>query len=137
MNQKYGLKDFTIVENPDTNIYERIVSLDLSKIEELHPVIVNKLEALVNVMIAEYEREHEENISVHEAELGIYMEIDTKEHILSLNAYIGYDYDKECIVGKKILTTIDEDYLIIKKFFFDELNKYILEQVKRIQKCVA
>ena len=69
--------------------------------------------------------------------MGIYIEIDTKERELSLGAYVSYHPFKECITGKEIISAADNDYSLIKKFFFKELNHYLFEQVKRLQNCVA
>lgn len=137
MNHNYRLGDFTIVENADTDIHERIVSIDLGSIKELPVIIVQRLEKLINRMISEHEKEHNVTIPLDNADLGIYMDIDTQEHTLSLNAYVGYDINKECVVGKEVMIAADEDYSIIKKYFFNELNTYIFEQIRRIQGCVA
>ena len=40
-------------------------------------------------------------------------------------------------MGAKILDSDNEDYFIIKKYFFSELNTYIFEQIRRIQVCVV
>ena len=137
MNHNYKLEDFIIVENKDTDIHDRIVSVDLSRIKELPVIIVQRLETLINRMITDYEKEHNVSIPINNAELGIYMNIDTWEHTLSLDAYIGYDTEKECITGKEVMTAADEDYSIIKKYFFNELNNYIFEKIRSIQGCVA
>lgn len=137
MKHNYKLTDFNIVESIDTDIHERIVSIDLSKIKELPVVIIDRLEMMITKMISDYEQEHSVTIPTDNAELGIYMDIDTQEHTLSLDAYVGYDLNEECIVGKEVMTAADEDYSIIKKYFFNELSNYIFEQIRRIQGCVA
>lgn len=137
MNHNYRLTDFKIDVGTDTDIQERIVSIDLSKTKELPVIIVQRLENLLNKMIAEHEHEHDVTIPMNNAELGIYMDVDTQEHILSLNAYVGYSLEEECITGKEIITADDADYSIIKKYFFSELSNYIFEQIRRIQGCVA
>ena len=43
MSHNYKLEDFIIVENKDTDIHERIVSVDLSRIKELPVTIVRRL----------------------------------------------------------------------------------------------
>lgn len=138
MKHNYKLGDFkNMIAEDDTNIHERIVSVDLSEIKELPIIIVERLEALINRTIEEYEQKHNIVIPMENADLNIFMDVDTQEHTLSLNAYVGYNIDRECIVGKEIMTTTDEDYSIMKKYFFSELNNYIFEQIKRIQGCVA
>lgn len=137
MSHNYKLEDFIIVENKDTDIHERIVSVDLSRIKELSVTIVRRLETLINNMIADYEKEYNVSIPINNAELGIYIDVDTWEHTLSLNAYVGYDTEKDCITGKEVMTAADEDYSIIKKYFFNELNNYIFEKIRCIQSCVA
>ncbi|MBQ3061057.1 MAG: site-specific integrase, partial [Lachnospiraceae bacterium] len=135
MSHNYKLTDFNIVENMDTDIHERIVSIDLSKIKELPAVIVERLEMMINKMISDYEQEHSVTIPTDNAELGMCMDVDTQEHTLSLNAYVGYSLDEECITGKEVMTADDEDYFVIKKYFFNELNTYIFEQIQSINPC--
>lgn len=137
MNHNYKLTDFKIKTEADTDIHERIVSIDLSNVKQLPSIIIERLEILINKTVEEHEQKYNVTIPMDNAELGIYMDIDTQEHTLSLNAYVGYDINEECIVGKEVMTTTDEDYSIIKKYFFNELSNYIFEQVRRIQGCVA
>lgn len=138
MNHKYKLSDFKrILEEPDTDINERIVTVDLSIVEELPEIIIQRLETIVNRIIVNYETENNGTISLEDAELGICMEIDTKERKLSLGAYVSYDPFKECITGKESIDERDIDYSMIKIFFFKELSYCLYEQVKRIQGCVA
>ena len=138
MNHKYKLSDFKrILEEPDTDIKERIITVDLSNLKELPEIIIQRLEVIVNRMIAEYETEHNMKISMEDTELGICIDLDTKEQLISLDAYVNYHPFKECITGKEIIVAVDDDYSLIKKFFFKELNHYLFEQVKRLQNCVA
>lgn len=137
MNHNYKLTDFKIKTEADTDIHERIVSIDLSNVKQLPSIIIERLEILINKTVEEHEQKYNVTIPMDNAELGIYMDIDTQEHTLSLNAYVGYDINEEWIVGKEVMTTTDEDYSIIKKYFFNELSNYIFEQVRRIQGCVA
>lgn len=138
MSHKYKLSDFKrILEEPDTDIKERIITVDLSNLKELPEIIIQRLEVIVNRMIAEYETEHNMKISMEDTELGICIDLDTKEQELSIGAYVSYHPFKECITGKEIISAVDDDYSLIKKFFFKELNHYLFEQVKRLQNCVA
>ena len=136
MSHNYKLTDFNILTEIDTDIHERIVSIDLSNVKQLPSIIVERLETLINKMISDYEKEHSTTIPMDNSDLGIYMDIDTQEHTLSINAYLGYDLDKECIVGKEVITVADEHYDIIRKFFFNKLNDYVSEQIRRIEECV-
>lgn len=136
MNHNYRLGDFiTIIKEPDADIYERIVSVDLSNIREIPFVIASRLESIINRMISDYEQERNLTIPLEVMELGMYMDVDTAKNELSLNAYIGYAIEEECIAGKEIITDSDEDYEVIKKFFFTELNHYVFEQLRRIENC--
>lgn len=138
MNHKYKLSDFKrILEEPDTDINERIITVDLSNLKELPEIIIQRLEVIVNRMIAEYETEHNMKISMEDTELGISIDLDTKEQELSIGAYVSYHPFKECITGKEIISAVDDDYSLIKKFFFKELNHYLFEQVRKIHNCVA
>lgn len=138
MNHKYKLSDFKrILEEPDTDIKERIITVDLSNLKELPEIIIQRLEVIVNRMIADYETENNIAITMEDTELGICIDLDTKEHEISLSAYVSYHPFKECITGEEIIAAVDDDYSLIKKFFFKELNHYLFEQVKRLQNCVA
>ena len=138
MNHKYKLSDFKrILEEPDTDIKERIITVDLSNLKELPEIIIHRLEAIVNRMIADYEKEYNMTISMEDTELGICIDLDTKEQLISLDAYVNYHPFKECITGKEIISAVDDDYLLIKKFFFKELNHYLFEQVRKLHNCIA
>ena len=138
MNHKYKLSDFKrILEEPDTDINERIITVDLSNLKELPEIIIHRLETIINRMIADYETENNIAITMEDTELGICIDLDTKEHEISLSAYVSYHPFKECITGKEIIAAAEEDYSLIKKFFFKELNHYLFEQVKKIHNCVA
>ena len=67
--------------------------------------------------------------------LGMYMNIDTKENKFSIDTYIGYYSDKECITGKEIIVAENADYAEIKQYFFDVLQHCVNEQIKKIRKC--
>lgn len=136
MSHNYRLEDFkSIVKETDADIKERMVSVDLSSIKEIPSIIVGRLERIINRMVSDYEQERNLTIPLEVMELGMYMNIDTVENELSLNAYIGYTIEEDCITGKEVITDSDEDYAVIKKFFFTELNHYVFEQLRRIEKC--
>lgn len=136
MSHNYRLEDFkNIVKETDADIKDRMVSVDLSNIKEIPSIIVGRLERIINRMISDYELERNLTIPLEVMELGMYMNIDTVENELSLNAYIGYTIEEDCITEKEVITDSDEDYAVIKKFFFTELNHYVFEQLRRIEKC--
>ena len=137
VNHNYKLTDFQIVKEFDTDIYEQIISVDLSNVLELPMILVQRLEIIVNDMITDYETESGINIPLENMELGIYMDIDTKSNELSINAYVGYSLDKECITSKEIVTATDADYQVIITFYFRQLNEMVFEQLKKIHGCVA
>lgn len=110
MSHNYKLGNFKIIAGTDTDIHERIVSIDLSNVRELPSIIIERLESLINRMISEHEKEYNATIPMDNADLGIYMDIDTQEHTLSLNAYVGYDINKECVTGKEIMTAADYSF---------------------------
>lgn len=86
-------------------------------------------------MIADQEKEHNVTMPMDNAELGSYMEVDTQEHTLSLNAYVGYSVNEDCIVGKEVISSDDEDYTIVKSYFLTKLNHFVLEQIRKIEMC--
>lgn len=136
MVHNYKLTDFkNIVSDSDTDILERIVSISLWNVEEMPAVIVHRVESMINRMIAEHEEKNNIIIPLEDMRLGMYMNIDTKENELSINVYIGYYSDKECITGKEIIVAENVDYAEIKQYFFDVLQLCVNEQIKKIQKC--
>ena len=135
MEHNYKLTDFkNIVNDSDTDILERIVSISLWNVEEMPAVIVHRVESMINRMIAEHEEKNNIIIPLEDMRLGMYMNIDTKENELSINFYIGYS-DMECITGKEIIVAENADYAEIKQYFFDVLQHYVDEQIKKIRKC--
>ena len=135
MEHNYKLTDFkNIVNDSDTDILERIVSISLWNVEEMPAVIVHRVESMINRMIAEHEEKNNIIIPLEDMRLGMYMNIDTKENELSINVYIGYS-DMECINGKEIIIAENANYVEIKQYFFDVLQLCVNEQIKKIRKC--
>lgn len=135
MEHNYKLTDFkNIVNDSDTDILERIVSISLWNVEEMPAVIVHRVESMINRMIAEHEEKNNIIIPLEEMRLGMYMNIDTKENELSIDVYIGYS-DMECITGKEIIVAENADYAEIEQYFFDVLQLCVNEQIKKIRKC--
>ena len=136
MEHNYKLTDFkNIVNDSDTDILERIVSISLWNVEEMPAVIVHRVESMINRMIAEHEEKNNIIIPLEDMRLGMYMNIDTKENKFSIDTYIGYYSDKECITGKEIIVAENADYAEIKQYFFDVLQHCVNEQIKKIRKC--
>ena len=135
MEHNYKLTDFkNIVNDSDTDILERIVSISLWNVAEMPAVIVHRVESMINRMIAEHEEKNNIIIPLEDMRLGMYMNIDTKENELSINVYIGYS-DMECINGKEIIIAENANYVEIKQYFFDVLQLCVNEQIKKIRKC--
>lgn len=135
MEHNYKLTDFkNIVNDSDTDILEKIVSISLWNVEEMPAVIVHRVESMINRMIAEHEEKNNIIIPLEDMRLGMYMNIDTKENELSINVYIGYS-DMDCITGKEIIIAENVDYVEIKQYFFDVLQLCVNEQIKKIRKC--
>lgn len=136
MNHNYKLTDFRRMQGEvDTDIHERMVSVDLMNVRELPIIIVDRLETMINGMIADYEQKNNVIIPLENMEVSMQIEVDTQERELFLQAYIGYKSDKECLYGKEIISSDDEDYDAIKKYFLAELNRFVFEQIDRIANC--
>ena len=131
MKHNYRLTDFKdIARECDTDILERIVSIDLGNVADLPAVLVHRLETIINKMIADHEEKYNVTIPLEDMRLGMYMSIDTKENELSINAYIGYS-DMDCITGKEIIVAESANYSEIKQYFFDVLQLCVNEQIKK------
>ena len=136
MEHNYKLTDFkNIVNDSGTDILERIVSISLWNVEEMPAMIVHRVESMINRMIAEHEEKNNIIIPLEDMRLGMYMNIDTKENKFSIDTYIEYSSDKECITGKEIIVVENADYTEIKEYFFDVLQLCVNEQIKKIRKC--
>lgn len=136
MSHNYKLTDFkNIATETDTDIKERMITINLSHVMELPTIIVQRLEKLINYMIRKHEQKHNIIIPIENVELGIFLDVDTLEGKMCLNAYIAYSIDEECIIGKEIISIDDVDYPIIKKYFFMELNQVVFMQLSKIEKC--
>lgn len=135
MNHNYKLTDFRRMQGEaDTDIHERMVSVDLMNVRDLPKIIVDRLETMINGIIADYEQKNNVVIPLDNMEISMQIEIDTQERELFLQAYIDYRSDRECLYGKEIISSDDEDYDVIKKYFLAELNNFVFGQIDRIAK---
>lgn len=135
MNHSYKLTDFRRMQGEaDTDIHERMVSVDLINVRELPKIIVDRLETMINKTLADYEQENNVVIPLNDMEISMQIEIDTQEKELFLQTYIGYRIDEDCLYGKEIISSDDEDYDVVKKYFLTELNSFVFEQIDRIAK---
>lgn len=135
MNHNYKLTDFRRMQGEaNTDIHERMVSVDLMNVRELPIVIVDRLEAMINNLIADYEQGNNVVIPLDDMEISMQIEVDTQEKELFLQTYIGYRIDEDCLYGKEIISSDDEDYDVIKKHFLAELNNFVFEKIDRIAK---
>lgn len=135
MNHNYKLTDFRRMQGEaDTDIHERMASVDLRNVRELPKIIVDRLETMINKTIADYEQENNVVIPLNDMEISMQIEVDTLERELFLQAYIGYRIDEDCLHGKEIISSDDEDYDVIKKYFLAELNNFVFGQIDRIAK---
>lgn len=138
MNHKYKLSDFKrLTMKTATDIQQRTITVDLSYMEDLPEIIVQRLESIINRAIAKYEEENNTTVILKDIKLGIYISLDTAKHELFLEVFASYPFSIDDIEGEEIIAVTDKDYLFIKEFFFKELENYLFEQVKRLQNCVA
>lgn len=136
MNHNYKLGDFRkITGEADTDIHERIVSVNLKNVKELPEIIIQRLENLINKLIVEHEQKYNVTIPLENMDVSIGLSIDTEVKEFYFSTYIGYDINKEFLVGKEVIASDNEDYDAIKKYFFAELNRFVFEQIKKIEKC--
>lgn len=137
MNHNYKIKDFNKPEfESDTDLVDIRVTVCLRNPLELPSILAKRLEDIINNLISECEQENNIIIPLEDMDLGNYITIDTDSNELFIEVYIGYDVTKELLHKKEVINAADEDYSIIKKFFFEKLNDYVLEQIRRIEECV-
>ena len=137
MNHNYKIKDFNKPEfESDTDLVDIRVTVCLRNPLELPSVLEKRLEDIINTLISECEQENNIIIPLEDMDLGNYVTVDTDSNELFIEVYIGYDVTKELLHKKEVVTATDEHYSIIKKFFFEKLNDYVLEQIRRIEECV-
>lgn len=136
MNHNYKLTDFkNIAKGVDTDIKERIVTINLWNVLKLPLILKERLEHIINSLITEYEHKNNTILSGENMELGVYLDIDTFKNELSISAYIGYSINEEYLHRKEVIAATDVDYPIIKQYFFNELTNYLTGEIMRIKKC--
>lgn len=137
MNHNYKITDF---RNPDvesdTDLKDIKVTIYLRNALELPEVLEKRLEDMINNLIAECEQMNNIEIPLENMNLENCLSVETDTNKLYIEVFIGYDMEKELLHRKEVVTASDEDYLIIKKVFFDKLNEYAVDQIKQIEKCV-
>lgn len=137
MNHNYKLTDF---KNPkyetDTDLGDINVTIFLRNPLELPSVLEKRLENIINNLIAECEQENNIIIPLENMVLENCITVDTKINELFIEVFVGYDVSKELLHRKEVITAVDEHYDIIRKFFFNKLNDYVSEQIRRIEECV-
>lgn len=137
MNHNYKITDFKKPEfESDTDLADISVTVCLRNPLELPSVLEKRLEDIINNLISECEQENNIIIPLEDMDLENCITVDTKTNELFIEVYIGYDVTKELLHKKEGITAADEHYSIIKKFFFEKLNDYVSEQIKKIEECV-
>lgn len=138
MNHNYKIADFKNhgITESDTDIREDNVTVYLRNTDKFPSVLEKRLEDTINNLIVEFEQESNIIIPLENMNLGICITIISDSKELLLEVFIGYDVSKESIHKEEAITAADEHYDIIKKFFFNKLNDYVAEQIRRIAECV-
>lgn len=136
MNHNYKLTDFRKCEcESDTDLRDISVTICLRNPLELPSVLEKRLENIINNIISEYEQENNIVIPLEDMDLENCITVDTSKDNLSLEVFIGFG-GSELLHKKEIITVDDKHYDIIRKFFFNKLNDYVTEQVRRLEECV-
>lgn len=134
MNHNYKITDFKKSEfEPDTDLKDIKVTIYLRNPLELSPVLKKRLGNIINNLITECERENNITIPLENMELENCLSVDTDTNELYIEVFIGYDAEKELLHKKEVVTATDRDYMLIKKFFFDKLNEYVADEIRRIE----
>lgn len=137
MNHNYKITDFKKCEfETDTDLGDINVTICLRNPLELPSILEKRLEDTINTLITEYEQENNIIIPLENMDLENCITVDTNTKELLLEVYIGYDVSKGLLHSKEVITAADEHYDIIRKFFFNKLNDYVAEQIRRIEECV-
>lgn len=137
MNHNYKITDFKKPEfKSDTDLADISVTVCLRNPLELPSILEKRLEDIINTLISECEQENNIIIPLEDMDLGNYITVDTDSNELFIEVFIGYDVTKELLHKKEVINAADEDYSIIKNFFFGKLNDYVTEQIKKIEECI-
>ena len=138
MNHNYKIADFKNhgITESDTDIREDNVTIYLHNTDKFPLALEKRLEDTINNLIAEYEQESNAIISLENMDLGICITIISDSKELLLEVFIGYDMSKESLHKEEVIIATDKHYDIIRKFFFDKLNDYVAERIRRIEECV-
>lgn len=134
----YRITDFTmIMEERETDLRERLVTVGINDYSRLPDVLVIRIEHLIHTMLTEYERRnHSIPFSKEGMRLGMYMEADTDDGRLSIHAYICYSSKEDCLSASEYFERDKTDYFVIRHFFLQELMGSVLRQVERIQSII-
>ena len=137
MNHNYKITDFKKPEfESDTDLADIRVTVCLRNPLELPSVLEKRLEDIINNLISECEQENNIIIPLENMDLENCITVDTNTKELLLEVFIGYDVLKGLLHRKEVITATDKHYDIIRKFFFNKLNDYVAEQIRRIEECV-
>lgn len=137
MNHNYRLADFKKPEfESDTDLRDIKVTMCLRNEEEMPVVLVQRLERIINALIAECEQENGIIIPLEDMDLENCITVDTNTKELLLEVFIGYDVSRELLYKREVIAAADSHYDIIRKFFFGKLNDYVAVQIRRIEECV-
>lgn len=142
MKHNYKLTDFKRMQGENSDIYdfENLASVDLTNVRELPTSIVIRLETMINRMITEYEQENNVVIPLDSMKISMQIEVDSDKRELYLQVFVGYRLEEECLHGKNIISSDNEDYDNIKKYFITEFTSLVLgranEWIKKFEDCV-
>lgn len=137
MNHNYKITDFRKpVFETDTALSDINVTVCLRNPLELPSVLEKRLENMINRLVSECEQENNIIIPLENMDLENCITVDTNTKELLLEVFIGYDVLKGLLHRKEVITATDKHYDIIRKFFFNKLNDYVAEQIRRIEECV-
>lgn len=138
MNHDYKLSDIKrerVECDTVTDVNERVVSFNLSNLEEMPNIIVERVEKNINRIISAHEQKEGVVIPLEDMEMGFYINLDKQEHELYISGFIGYSIYREWLEFKDVISPDDEQYLEIKNYYFELLNVYIEDVLKNLRDC--
>lgn len=133
---KYRFEDFTLQSDKKyTDINEIVVGFLIDKDIILPYDIKNRLEAIVNDMLADIFEQTHEPLYPTDFEVCLSLEMDTKTNEVSIRTTILGEGDLN--LHTEIDTDTLHDYGRMKKYFFNELGRIVLCRIGQLQKAAG
>lgn len=138
MNHNYKITDFKKMGGEsDTDIRDIHVFMELANLSGLPSIIKMRIEDIANNLISDYEQKNNTTLLLDDMELGACIEIRKDIGELVINVYIGYSLECDCLHAEQLIKKDDIHYAFIRKYYFDMLNEYVNDEIRKLEECLC